>query len=299
MNEPHDPTPDERARVARLVRDQVGAIFRTVRRGQGICEVCAGPASGSLCGTCSWHRDRYGDRLADLVVPVAYAVRGQQSGHHMYGYKGDRSSSEDNLRDVKFLARGAAYLHRNCIVAEVGRPWAAATFVCSQNRPGAEHPVSQIGDQVVNYDDASLLYKFQIETGPSIAVDRRDGPLPDRFVLPEPWKTQVDGQHVLVVDDTWVSGRNSQSVAIACKDAGASEVTILCAARWLDRAYGGHPELIDRLPPLFDALSCPVTGGACPQPLPVAGNELGTARDPLVRHSAAPSASPDTELFPT
>lgn len=74
---------------------------------------------------------------------------------------------------------------------------------------------------------------------------------------------------MLVVDDTWVSGCKSQSAVITVKDAGASAVSILCAARWLDRAYSGHRELIDSLTDLYDALRCPVTGGACPRPLPV------------------------------
>lgn len=129
-------------------------------------------------------------------------------------------------------------------------------------------PASELGDQVVNYDPSVL--KFQIETGPSISIHRREGPLPDRFVIPDRWKARVGGQHVLVVDDTWVAGRNSQSVAIALKDAGASEVTIVCVARWLDRYYDGHGALIDSLTGLFDPLLCPVAGGACPQPLAVA-----------------------------
>ncbi|ALL79697.1 hypothetical protein AD006_31585 (plasmid) [Pseudonocardia sp. EC080610-09] len=242
----------------------MGAIFGTLQRGAGICEACAGPASAALCDTCAGHRRTFGvERLADHVVPLSYAVKGQQSGHHMHGYKGDRGSSADNLRDVKFLARGAAFLHRNCIIATVGRPWAAVTFVCSATRPGTQHPVSLLGDQVVIYDDPSVL-KFQIKTGPSIEVDRRDGPLPDRFVIPDRWTDRVHGKHVLVVDDTWVAGRNSQSVSIALKDAGASEVTVVCVARWLDRYYDGHGALIDSLPDLFDPLLCPVTGGACP-----------------------------------
>lgn len=269
MTGPQMPQVDQRAYVAGQVREQVGAIFGNIRRGQGICEVCAGPATTALCGTCEWHRRNYGSRLADFVLPLAYAVKGQQSGHHMYGYKGTLSTSADTRRDVKFVMWGGAYLHRGCIAAKVGQPWSAVTFVCSQCRPGTEHPAVELAQQAAAYDDESVL-RFVLELGPSIAVERSRGPLPDRYTIPERLRSKVQGRHVLVVDDTWVSGRNAQSVAIACKDAGASAVTILCVARWLDRSYPGHGELIDSLTGLYDALRCPVTGGACPQPLAVA-----------------------------
>lgn len=265
MTAPWSPVMDERRKVAEQVRQQVGAIFGNVRRGPGICEVCTGPATATLCGTCEWHRRNYGARLADFVSPLAYAIKGHQSGHHMYGYKGTLSSSADTRRDVKFVMWGAMYLHRDCISARVGQPWSAVTFVSSQRRPGTEHPVVELAQQATAYDDTAL--RFLLDLGPSIGVDRGQGPLPDRFVLAEPWRAPVRGRHVLVVDDTWVSGRNSQSAAIALKDAGASAVTIVCVARWLDRAYGGHAELIDSQTGLYDALRCPVTGGACPQPL--------------------------------
>lgn len=71
---------------------------------------------------------------------------------------------------------------------------------------------------------------------------------------------------MLVVDDTWVSGTKAQSAAIALKSAGAGAVTVLCVARWLDRAYEGHEALISSLPASYDALLCPVTGRACPPP---------------------------------
>ena len=115
------PQVDQRAYVARQVREQVGAIFRNVRRGPGICEVCTGPATETLCGTCDWHRRNYGDQLADFVLPLAYAVKGQQSGHHMYGYKGTLASSADTRRDVKFVMWGAVSLHRSCVATKVGR----------------------------------------------------------------------------------------------------------------------------------------------------------------------------------
>jgi orotate phosphoribosyltransferase len=70
---------------------------------------------------------------------------------------------------------------------------------------------------------------------------------------------------VLVVDDTWVTGGSAQSAALTLKAAGASAVTILCAARWLSYTWSAEQRAVvesEVIP--YDAMSCPVTGGACP-----------------------------------
>lgn len=262
MTGPRSPEADGRARVAAQVRGQLGAIFGTIRRGPGTCRVCTGPSRAPLCHPCHGHRRVYGAQLADLVVPLSYAVQGHQSGHHMYGYKGTLASSDENRRDLKFLVLSAMRLHRHCIGTAVGRPWSAVTFVSSQRRPGVRHPVVELAQQVAAHDAAAV--RLLLDPGPDIAAERREGPLPDRFVLAAQWRPQVRGRHVLVVDDTWVSGTKSQSAAITLKAAGAAAVTVVCVARWLDRSYEGHGELIDSLPGLYDALLCPVTGGECP-----------------------------------
>lgn len=74
----------------------------------------------------------------------------------------------------------------------------------------------------------------------------------------------MDGCHVLVVDDTWVSGNKSQSAALTLKAAGARVVTIPCVARWLSWDYSDeHRQLIERSTAPYDALLCPVTGESC------------------------------------
>ncbi|WP_232668836.1 phosphoribosyltransferase [Pseudonocardia sp. TRM90224] len=185
----------------------------------------------------------------------------QQSGFTMYGYKRMQASSADNKRDVKLLVLGMMYLHRHCISETAGEPWTGITFVPSQGRPGISHPVVELAQQASTWadDEAKLL----LDLGSNIGAPRGDGPLPDRFAVAEEWRSRVEGRHVLVVDDTWVSGCKSQSAAITLKAAGATRVTILSAARWLDRQYPGHDDLIKALPEIFDPLVCPATGSKC------------------------------------
>jgi len=63
---------------------------------------------------------------------------------------------------------------------------------------------------------------------------------PDRFTVINPGC--IANQHVLLVEDTWVSGVSAQSAAVALHRAGAERVTILCVARlitegWKDAEY--------------------------------------------------------------
>jgi phosphoribosylpyrophosphate synthetase len=75
---------------------------------------------------------------------------------------------------------------------------------------------------------------------------------------------KIAGRHVLVVDDTWVSGGKAQSAALALKLAGAARVTIVCIGRLLSYRWDEHRLLIDSLSEPYDAMRCPVTGSVCP-----------------------------------
>jgi phosphoribosylpyrophosphate synthetase len=88
-------------------------------------------------------------------------------------------------------------------------------------------------------------------------------------MVAEKSRSHVQGRHVLVVDDTSVSGDKGQSAALALKAAGARAVTLVCVARWLSANNSiEHEQLIKTAAAPYDALLCPVTGGQCPPPMP-------------------------------
>jgi phosphoribosylpyrophosphate synthetase len=245
---------------------KVGGFFTNTTRDRGHCQVCTGPATVELCPKCSAHQTEYASRLADLVVPLAY-VKGHmkpihQSEHHVFRYKSSRQPSLENRQDLQLMIHTASRLHGACIARVVGR-WEALTFVPSASRPGICHPVVELAKQVVS--SASNIKKILLDNGPDISTEPTRWPLTTRFEVADKWRKQVAGKHVLVVDDTWVSGGKSQSAAIALKDAGARAVTILCVARWLSQNYDeDHRRMIKELTDPYDATMCPVTGGACP-----------------------------------
>jgi hypothetical protein len=91
-----------------------------------------------------------------------------------------------------------------------------------------------------------------------------------------------EGKHIMVIDDTWVTGGHAQSVAMALKRAGAAKVSILAIGRWLDmddqRTEGVYNRIIRYLP--YDPDICPWTGGDCP-PRRASAGEPRVGRPPL------------------
>jgi phosphoribosylpyrophosphate synthetase len=184
-----------------------------------------------------------------------------QSAHHMYQYKHRIQPVEECRRDLKLMMLTATWLHGECIARTVGW-WEVLTFTPSASRPGATHPVVELAKAVMPLkpEPESVL----LDLGPDIAAEPKRWPLPHRFVISKQFAPKVAGRHVLVVDDTWVSGDKPQSVALALKAAGARAVTIVCIARWLNWTYNEqHQRLISRLKAPYDARQCPVTGSAC------------------------------------
>lgn len=59
---------------------------------------------------------------------------------------------------------------------------------------------------------------------------------PDKFELRP--AGAVEGRHVLVLDDVWTTGSNTQSAALTLRHAGAAAVSVMVVGRWLNPRYG-------------------------------------------------------------
>lgn len=66
----------------------------------------------------------------------------------------------------------------------------------------------------------------------------------------------LNGESVLLVDDTWVTGGSVQSAAGALKSAGAGPVGVLVIARLIDEDYGDNQDRLEKLPKPFDWTTC-------------------------------------------
>lgn len=257
------------AQLCERVSQHVGGFFHNTRRVSGeTCKVCTVPCSGVLCPQCRDHRAEFGAGLADLVVPLAYVKANMpqrnwqgkhQSEHHMYAYKWSRPA-ERCANDLSLMVFAATALHGHCISRSVGCEWQVVTFVPSTKRP--TDPAAGLARCVVPTGRPDTI-RLKLTRGPGTPVPDRTVRA-DRFVLADDGKNLVTGRHIIVVDDTWVSGAKAQSAALALKQAGAGAVTVLCVGRWLRADWDDHWSFMSQLTAPYDAATCPVTGGHCP-----------------------------------
>ncbi|GAB2847454.1 hypothetical protein GCM10022221_53570 [Actinocorallia aurea] len=227
-----------------------GYLRNPVRLPGVTCAICATPSEGyDRCFRCARHRETEG--TADLVAPLTYAVAGEQSGYVMRGYKAP-SPVGAHYSVVAGLLRAGLHAHGSCPGRLVGHPvthWASVPSLPA--KPG-EHPLHAIVRAAAPGREAALE-AAEVGGEGARALSAAHFRVAGRL---------TGGAHVLLVDDTWVSGGHAQSAALALRAAGAGQVSIMVAARWIkpDRA---HREFLDALPD-HDPRRCPWTGGACP-----------------------------------
>ncbi|MGW4328401.1 ComF family protein [Nocardia sp. NPDC004573] len=254
--------------LRQVVQERVGTTFHNtyVPGTLGICRVCRGPASDvDYCGACREHRTAYGSLLADKTILLTYAQGNlpggkHQSAHEVRAYKEGVDLCRENLQ---LVIRSAVTLHHQCISAHLGWQWDSLTFVPSQQRNGREPPVSMLANAVLTKLTSPPIMptKFLLDTGPGIVV--RHALVNDRFIVPDRYRSAVEGKNVLIVDDTWTTGASMQGAAIAVKDAGARTVTALCFDRWLRWDWSEHAQLLKTLRNHYDPLACPINGDIC------------------------------------
>jgi len=240
----------------RLVGAAGGYLRNTFHEEFVTCRVCRTPVDGyQRCGPCS--RARAGwpkPPLADRVASITYAVKGEQGGHLMRQYKAPAPTTGARAQSiVQYAFMGALVGHTACVSVLAGTAvthWAAVPAV-SSGRTG-EHPLHSLVAPIMR-----LFPEVPVE----VAIrDSQRIVREDRFTVPP-----VPSGHVLVIDDTWTTGSQVQSLAWALRLAGAETVSVLVMARWLDPDWVPSQNLIRSLPGrTFDPDVCPWTGAACP-----------------------------------
>ncbi|OCA95608.1 hypothetical protein ACU21_03665 [Actinobaculum suis] len=235
-----------------------GALFSQVK----VCSVCCGPIETeySQCYSCHERASTFKDELADIVVPLSYAVRGhgilQQFYSDLNQYKFDRPSlaAQERLKALMLLFR---LRHQRCLEAAVGQPISAVIAVPSgKNR--ANHPLPDIAKILsVSPNERRAVPLLPARFVGQPRKERARGTNPDDFAIGCP----LSG-HVVIVEDTWVQGHNSQGLAVKARRQGADKVSIVVLARMLDYSYPLTKLLVDSWAKdeHFNPAMCPVTG---------------------------------------
>jgi hypothetical protein len=237
-----------------LVAKGSGYLHNPVRRELVTCTVCTQPAPGyEICYRCRHNQSRSRDRLADATAFLTYAVAGRQSGYVMRGYKA-RPPINEHRTIVALLAVLGLTQHSRCAERLAAAPithWAAVPSLPAT--PG-EHPLRPIVR-------ASA-------PGTELPLSAASSVVFPRLVDPQHFRADpgtAPGAHVLIIDDTWVGGGHAQSAVLAARRAGATRVSVLAVARWLNEDYGSNSSFLTGLSGRdYDPGLCPWTGTRCP-----------------------------------
>ena len=270
-----------------------GSYLRNVRpplgarqpHGTALCTLCGTPTSGhALCYPCRAQDEQasqVGLPLADRVGFVTYAVEGvfpvgvgaapseahRAAGRQAYailkGYKTARrgrdvGSGSPYWLPMAALVRWALLRHGPCahVLSGMDAPLLWATVPSSRSSRAGEHPLHAL---------VSAVWGSRCrETGLAFA---EGSPVPRTDLSANSYQAEpiAPGSHVLLVDDSWVTGASTQSAAVALRRAGAAQVSAFVMGRVLradwpptcDFIRGGGLDFVYR------ADLCPWTGQSC------------------------------------
>lgn len=217
------------------------------RAGSGVCAACFNLTRGfERCYRCA-----HDDPLVATVLPISYSVGGEQLHHALMGYK--RLDGEPARRMTVGLAAVLwrfLKAHEGCAATAAGVPaFELVTTVPSGERSRDEgHPLRRIVGRLVGPTRGRYLSLLRRS---SLAVAARE-------VNPHKFEALrgLDGEPVLLIDDTWTTGSSARSAAAALRQAGAGPVAVVVIGRYLNRGWGDNDRHLSALAAPFDWSRC-------------------------------------------
>ena len=257
MNIPFNP--DDRQYLARIAPTMHNA-FRPVSETElfalpssSLCQLCGTPTQGyEHCYTCnnSILASEFGPQLPDRFAFLTYAISNDQSGRDVYQYKDAGGVALDRLSTLLYFF---VNYHSGCFRLSTGTSISHIAAVPS-GRGRKDHPLET---ELLPRFPSTLERVAVTRVAPARKKGRQEtiDPAINRI------DTDVNGRHVLVLEDTWTRGFNALSLAVGLKQAGASQVSVLTIARYLDASYPPTEAWLNTNSPLssYDPTFCPIT----------------------------------------
>lgn len=215
------------ATVRDLTEPSANYLLPVLAPGPNVCPICRTSVAGDFprCYQCGQARQRL-PVTADGVLPYALSVKGAQYAHELWSYKNSaslRAREELQLRLGALLWRWARD-HEACFARRLGLldDFDVVTVVPSTSgRTDAPLPdiVGRIAAPLAPRYAETMIYNTAAPAGRSADITK--------FRV----TVRLNGESVLVVDDTWTQGGHAQSAAAALKIAGAGAVGIFVLGR--------------------------------------------------------------------
>ena len=219
-------------------------ILHSPRHGPDVCVNCFNLTRGfSKCFACSQL-----ERHLDAMVPISYSVGHEYLHHILADYKRARGQrAEAAAEQVGAILSRFLECHEQCVARSSGVDcFGLVTAVPSSDaQRDAHHPLRGIVGEMSETRDRHerLLRRTSWRFEPRTFDNRRY-----RAVR------RVDGENVLLIDDTWTTGASTQSAAAALKAAGAAVVAAVVVGRHVNREWHENDVHLDALP--FDWSRC-------------------------------------------
>jgi hypothetical protein len=225
------------------------------RRGPEVCDTCFNLTRGyERCYACA-----HGHASLDAMVPISYSIGGEQLHHVLASYKRlpGRVPRRFTVELAAVLWRFVA-AHEACVSNAAGTTgFGLVTTVPSSNwERDAHHPLREIVGTLA----APTRGRFErvLVRAPTPSATRTFDPT--KYTPTRP----LDGEAVLLIDDTWTTGANAQSAAAALKAAGAATVAAVVIGRHLNREWHQNDRRLRRIPRPFDWEHCALCA-PCPR----------------------------------
>lgn len=224
-----------------------GNFLLSPRSGRGVCEVCFDLTGGPpRCHHCARP-----DHSISAVTPISYSVAHEQLHHALAGYKRPPADVAQRFQlELAAVVWRHLQRHEACLAraAGVARFQLVATVPSSHAERDRNHPLHRIAGAlcgVTRDRHRRLLTRTGMPMTPR--AERRD-----KFRAPP-----LDGESILLLDDTWTTGANARSAAAALTSAGAGAIAVLVIGRHLRRDYRDNHRRLAQLTSPFDWENCP------------------------------------------
>lgn len=230
------------ATVAELTEPYGSFLIHPLKAGTGVCAVCRTAVSGTYprCYPCNEAAKTAGAQLADVVVPISIAVKGEQLATELWRYKNQADQQARAVLQLRLAAVLWRFLdgHEACVADSAGVPQFDYVTVVPSTSGRDDHPLREIVGKIVG--PTRDRYADLLISNPELPPDR--GVHPDRFLPNE--DEDVTDAAVLLIDDTWTQGGHAQSAAWTLKQAGATCVAVVVIGRHFVPSFGDNAKYL-------------------------------------------------------
>lgn len=224
------------------------------------CSFCTTPIENQYkyCLQCRKYKDLLGNKS---FFTLAWALKGSQYYQDLLTYKKQPKASYYTQAFKRlFMLATFAQSHLACLYRKWGYVDSVAVVPSSRRRDN-----TYLHILAARVFDALPHLKVEY-TGIATSLETKSR----GEIHPELIKIQenVKGKHIVVLDDTWVTGSSAMSTAQALTLQGAEHVTIIVFGRTLEPSWKTNQPFKQFFYPddrdLFHQEICPFTMGACP-----------------------------------